>query len=79
MLFYEVERGFDTGLVLEPHRYRNGKSFYFRASDAKDGPHYQVTREEDLIPHLKQGRAIRMSCKHRPPSLILPASVKGWK
>jgi hypothetical protein len=78
MLFYKVERGVDAGLLLEPHRYRNGKSFYFRASDAKDGPHYQVTKE-DLIPHLKQGRGIRMSCKHRPPILILPASVKGWK
>src|SRR6266849_6746803 len=76
-LSYTVSRGEDAGVVLTPHRDRNGMLV---ASRGRFGPHYYVADEADLICHLKRGWSIRMSNRksklHRGPCLITAASIK---
>ena len=79
MLEFTVERSTDCGMVLVPHKRRDGS---FLASKHKNGPHKQVGKEEDLVPLLKEGWSIRMSPRggqhRRGASLISPASIRGW-
>jgi hypothetical protein len=78
-LTYVVKQGKDAGIILTPHRGRNGM---FTASRGRFGTHYLVANEIDLITHLRCGRSIRMSKTdskyHKGPSWITPASIKGW-
>lgn len=73
-LTYEVRFGEDTGMVLRPHRFKEG----FRASETKYGRHEYVQSEEGLIHYLRLGWSIRMSARGHAPSLICPDSVSGW-
>jgi len=74
-----VRWGKEQGIVLKPHRFRNGK---FRASEFKGGRSEWAASEEDLKRLLRKGWSIRMSNPdsdyHRAPSLIIPAFVRGW-
>ena len=78
ILQYTVWRGADVGVRLTPHRNRKG---VYTASKRKAGPHFHVTKEEDLIPYLRQGYMIRMANReaHHPPSLICADAVEGWR
>ncbi len=74
-LTYTVRHRNDKGMVLTPHRYKDG----YRASRGKFGPHAYVQTEEELIPYLEKGWFIRMSAEGHPPSGIRPESVEGWR
>jgi hypothetical protein len=79
MLQAKVRWGKEPGVVLKPHRFRNGK---FKASEFKGGRSEWADSEEDLKRFLRKGWSIRMSNPdsehHRAPSLIVPAFVRGW-
>ena len=79
MLQATVRWGKEPGVVLKPHRFRNGK---FKASEFKGGRSEWAASEEDLKGLLRKGWSIRMnnpdSDYHRAPSLIIPAFVRGW-
>jgi hypothetical protein len=79
MLQATVRWGKEPGVVLKPHRFRNGK---FKASEFKGGRSEWAASEEDLKGLLRKGWSIRMSNPdsdyHRAPSLIIPAFVRGW-
>ncbi len=77
MLKYTVKRGMDIGLVLIPHRHRNGK---FLASKHKFGPHAWASNEEELKRLMDRGYSVRMSPKdkshRRGASLIAPSFIE---
>lgn len=77
MLRTTVRWGEEKGIVLRPHKFRNGK---FKASKCKSGPHRWATTEADLEGHVDQGWPIRMSNpdsdNHRAPSLIVPRFIE---
>ena len=74
---YVVQKGKEAGVMLVPHRYRNGT---YLASKCKRGPHFRVGSTEELITHMVNGHYIRMSNPetrhHRTPRLIHPASIR---
>jgi hypothetical protein len=74
---YVVQKGKEAGVMLVPHRYRNGT---YLASKCKQGPHFRVDSTEELITHMVNGHYIRMSNPetrhHRTPRLIHPASIR---
>ena len=74
---YVVQKGKEAGVMLVPHRYRNGT---YLASKCKEGPHFRVDSTEELITHMVNGHYIRMSnpetLHHRTPRLIHPASIR---
>ena len=75
-LEFTVQRGNDRGVVLVPHKCKDGS---YLASMHKDGPHKHVWKEEDLVPLVRQGWSIRMSPRDkthgRGASLISPSSL----
>ena len=74
---YVVQRGKEAGVMLVPHRYRDGK---FIVSECRQGPHYRVGTTEELLSHMVSGHFIRMSNPetrtHRTPRLIRPQSIR---
>jgi hypothetical protein len=74
---YVVQKGKEAGVLLVPHRYRDGK---FLASKCKQGPHFRVGSTEELLSHMVDGHSIRMSNPetrhHRTPRLIRPQSIR---
>ena len=74
---YVVQKGKEAGVMLVPHRYRDGK---FLASKNKQGPHFRVDSTEELISHMVDGHYILMSNPetrhHRTPRLIHPTSIR---
>lgn len=80
LLKYEVRWGDEIGVVLSPHKHRDGK---YIASKTKTGPHQRVGSIEELKSYLERGWSIRMSNSdsknHRSPSLVTPRSITGWK
>jgi hypothetical protein len=79
VLRYEVRWGDEVGVILTPHKHRDGK---YVASKTKSGPHQRVDSIEELKSYLGRGWSIRMSNgdskNHRGASLITPDSVSGW-
>ena len=77
VLQYTVKRGADRGLVLIPHRRRDGK---FLASKHKFGPHALASNEEELKSLMDRGYSVRMSSKakthRRGASLIAPHFIQ---
>ena len=67
----------EPGLVLKPHRYRNGK---FGTDEFKGGDWKCVSAEEKLRIYLQRDWSIRMSnpesAQHRGASLIVPRFVR---
>jgi hypothetical protein len=74
---YVVQKGKEAGVLLVPHRYRDGK---FLVSKRKQGPHFRVGTTEELLSHMVDGHSIHMSNPetrtHRTPRLIRPASIR---
>ena len=74
---YVVQKGSEAGVMLVPHRYRDGK---YLASKCKQGPHFRVGSTEELLSHMVSGHAIHMSNpetrNHRTPRLIRAASIR---
>jgi hypothetical protein len=74
---YVVQKGKEAGVLLVPHRYRDGK---FLASKRKQGPHFRVGSTEELLTHMVSGHYIGMSNPetrhHRVPRLIRPQSIR---
>jgi hypothetical protein len=74
---YVVQKGKEAGVMLVPHRYRDGK---YLASERKGGPHFRVESPEELLSHMVSGHYIRMSNPetrlHRTPRLIRPQSIR---
>ena len=74
---YLVQKGKEAGVLLVPHRYRDGK---FLASKCKQGPHFRVDSTEELLTYMVSGHSIRMSNPetrhHRAPRLIRPQSIR---
>lgn len=74
---YVVQKGKEAGVMLVPHRYRDGK---YLASKCKQGPHFRVDSAEELITHMVNGHYIRMSNPetrhHRTPRLIRSSSIR---
>ena len=74
---YVVQKGKEAGVMLVPHRYRDGK---FLASKCKQGPHFRVDSTEELLTYMVSGHSIRMSNPetrtHRTPRLIRPQSIR---
>jgi hypothetical protein len=74
---YLVQKGKEAGVLLVPHRYRDGK---FVASKCKQGPHFRVASTEELLTYMVNGHYIGMSNpktrSHRTPRLIRPQSIR---
>ena len=76
-ILYVVQKGKEAGVLLVPHRYRDGK---YLASKCKQGPHFRVESPEELLSHMVSGHAIHMSNPetrhHRTPRLIRASSIR---
>jgi hypothetical protein len=74
---YVVQKGKEAGVMLVPHRYRDGT---YLASKCKQGPHFRVDSPEELITHMVNGHYIRMSNPetrhHRTPRPIRSSSIR---
>jgi hypothetical protein len=74
---YLVQKGKEAGVMLVPHRYRDGK---YLASKCKQGPHLRVESTEELLTHMVSGYSIHMSNPetrhHRAPRLIRLQSIR---
>ena len=79
MLFALVRRGKRAGIRLVPHRYKEDDRF--RVSLGKEGPYIPITDERDIPDYLANGYSLGMSSETEGhnPSLISPASIRGWK
>jgi hypothetical protein len=77
MLSARVSRGQNTGILVTPHKYTNGK---YRVAMRKEGPYIEVDLDE-IKSYLHRGYRVRMSNKlHKhPPGLISRESIDGWK
>jgi hypothetical protein len=77
-IFAVVARGKEVGVVLRPHRGKDGRYIASLTRFAKD--YIRVDRYEDLHDWLREGYRIRMSnadsIHHRAPSLISPGSIQ---
>jgi hypothetical protein len=75
---YHVHKGDELGVVLTPHKYRNGM---YRASKSKFGPHFEVPDIAGVKEPIDKGHSIRMSNpdsqNHRAPSLIKAQFIRG--
>src|SRR4029077_3040600 len=49
---YVVQKGKEAGVMLVPHRYRDGK---YLASKCRQGPHFRVESTEELLGHMVNG------------------------
>jgi hypothetical protein len=80
MLEATVKWGKEKGIVLKPHKFKNGK---FKSCEYKGGAERWAGTEEELKTFLRHGWSIRMSNRssdnHRAPSLIVPNSISGWR
>ena len=76
-IIYVVQKGKEAGVMLVPHRYRDGK---YLASKCKQGPHLRVGSTEELLTHMVSGYSIHMSNPetrhHRTPRLIRASSIR---
>jgi hypothetical protein len=76
-IIYVVQKGKEAGVMLVPHRYRDGT---YLASKCKQGPHLRVESTEELLTHMVSGYSIHMSNPetrhHRAPRLIRPQSIR---
>lgn len=76
-IIYVVQKGKEAGVMLVPHRYRDGK---YLASKCKQGPHFRVGSTEELLSYMVRGHAIHMSNPetrhHRTPRLIRASSIR---
>jgi len=74
-----VARGKYAGEILLPHVHADGKVVVSETRYEKD--YVRLAADEPLEPWLRKGFRLRMSIPHLPkvaPSLILPASIRGW-
>jgi len=76
-LQYVVSRGKESGVVLIPHRDRNGKYVASMTRFERDYVRVETIRELEIL--ARNGFGIRMSntksAKHSAPSLISPAKL----
>jgi hypothetical protein len=74
---YIVQKGKEAGVLLVPHRYRDGN---FLVSKCKQGPHFRVGTTEELLSYMVNGHSIHMSNPetrtHRTPRLIRAESIR---
>jgi hypothetical protein len=79
MLEATVRWGKEPGIILRPHKFKNGK---FQAEEFKGGDWKWVDGEEGLKQFLRRNWSIRMSDpeskQHRAPSLIVRRFIRGW-
>jgi hypothetical protein len=80
-LYFVVQRGKAAGTVLWPHLHADGCYVVSPSRFQKD--YVRVRSLVEVKEHLSRGYSLRMSNEddpnHRSPSLISPASVKGWR
>jgi hypothetical protein len=78
MMFAIVSRGRKSGIRLLPHRYKDNR---YRVSLGKEGPYIPISDDRDIPSYLANGYSLRMSnpAESHNPSLISPASIRGWK
>jgi hypothetical protein len=71
-----VSRGPNKGLVLKPH-IQDG--CYIVSPTRFEADYIRVSLSEPVGKYLAQGLKLRMSCPSFAPSLISPASIRGWR
>lgn len=80
-LHFVVQRGKAAGTVLYPHVHADGCYVVSPSRFEKD--YVRVRSIDEVKEHLSRGYSLRMSNEddpnHRSPSLIAPASIKGWR
>lgn len=80
-LHFVVQRGKAAGTVLYPHVHADGCYVVSPSRFEKD--YVRVRSIEEVRELLSRGYSLRMSNEndshHRSPSLISPASIKGWR
>ena len=79
MLFATVRRGKKSGIRLFPHRYKEDDRFH--VSLTRQGPHIPIADDRDIPDYLANGYSLGMSnsAKNYSPTLIRPASIRGWR
>ena len=79
MMFAVVRRGKKSGIRLFPHRYKEDGRFH--VSLTRQGPHIPLADDRDIPDYLANGYSLGMSNRsaHYHPTLIRPASIRGWK
>lgn len=65
---YEVKRGKETGMVLSPHKYKDGKYVVSKTKNRED--YVRVSTVGEVLEHVQQGYSVQMGGKGRAPSLI---------
>ena len=65
---YEVKRGKEAGMVLSPHKYKDGRYVVCKSNKRED--YVRVDTLEEVLEHIKQGYRVQMGGKGRAPSLI---------
>ncbi len=78
MLFTIVRRGKKSGIHLFPHRYREDDRYH--VSLTREGPHIPIADHRDIPDYLANGYSLGMSnsAENYSPTLIRPASIRGW-
>jgi hypothetical protein len=80
-LYFVVQRGKAAGTVLYPHIHTDGCYVVSPSRFEKD--YVRVRSVDEVKEYMGRGYSLRMSnedsANHRAPSLIAPASIKGWR
>jgi hypothetical protein len=76
-LYAIVQRGQDSGIRVEPHKYADGK---YHVSRKKEDPPIKVDLDE-IESYIRRGYGVRMGnrLKRHPPGLFMPESIYGWR
>src|SRR5215472_16413646 len=79
MLFAIVRRGKLSGIHLYPHRYKEDDRYH--VSLVRKGPHIPLADDRDIPDYLANGYLLGMSNPevNYKPTLIRPASIRGWE
>ena len=77
-LRYIVQRGEEPGVVLTPHRYKEG--YYVVSMTRFEQDQFAVQNEAELLDYVQRGYGVRMSNpnteKHKAPSLISAGEIE---
>lgn len=76
-LYAIVQRGQNSGIRVEPHKYADGK--YHVARKKEDRP-IKVDFEE-IESYIRRDYGVRMGNRlmRHPPGLFMPKSIRGWR
>lgn len=73
-IIYTVKRGKNVGVVLTPHRYKDGMFLAHKTNSRNDPEGRRAHSEEELFEYIRLGYRVRMSnmAKGHAPSTVQP-------